>query len=30
VKYAQLMQIEEEPASLFKKIGSIFRRRANA
>ncbi len=30
VKYAQLMQVEEEPASLFKKIGSIFRRRANA
>ncbi len=34
VKYAQLMQLEDEPDSLFgavgKKIGNIFRRRANA
>ncbi|MDD5199817.1 MAG: cell division protein FtsA [Terrimicrobiaceae bacterium] len=34
VKYAQLMQMDDEPDSLFgavgKKIGSIFRRRANA
>lgn len=34
VKYAQLMQIEDEPDSLFgavgKKLGNIFRRRANA